>query len=58
MIKEAIGVGESIEDAKESAILKLGLNATDDYDIEVLETPKNCGDDSNAQNVQKALRCK
>ncbi len=40
MIKEAIGVGESIEDAKESAILKLGLNATDDYDIEVLETPK------------------
>lgn len=40
MIKEAIGVGETIEDAKESAILKLGVNITDDYDIEVLETPK------------------
>ena len=40
MIKEAIGVGESIEEAKESAILQLGLNSTDDYDIEVLETPK------------------
>ncbi len=40
MIKEAIGVGESIEDAKESAMLKLGVGITDDYDIEVLETPK------------------
>lgn len=40
MIREAIGFGETIEEAKENAILELGVEITDDYDIEVLETPK------------------
>ncbi|MGI6268932.1 MAG: RNA-binding cell elongation regulator Jag/EloR [Candidatus Howiella sp.] len=40
MVKEAIGTGETIEEAKENALLLLGSNITTDIDFEVLETPK------------------
>lgn len=40
MIKEAIGTGETIEEAKENALLLLGSDITTDIDFEVLETPK------------------
>ncbi|MBR4072511.1 MAG: Jag N-terminal domain-containing protein [Clostridia bacterium] len=40
MIKEAIGLGETIEEAKENAILELNASAEDDIQFEVLATPK------------------
>ena len=40
MIKEAIGTGETIEEAKENALLLLGSDITTDIEFEVLETPK------------------
>ena len=40
MIKEAIGVGETIEEAKENAIAQLNANVEDDIQFDVLATPK------------------
>jgi len=40
LIKEAIGLGDSIEEAKENAILELNASADDDIQFEVLATPK------------------
>ena len=40
MIKEAIGYGDSIEQAKEDAVLKLNAKADDDIQFDVLATPK------------------
>ena len=40
MIKEAVGTGTSIDEAKENALLKLGAKPEDDVSIEVLETYK------------------
>lgn len=40
MIKEAIGYGETIEQAKEDAVLKLNAKADDDIQFDVLATPK------------------
>lgn len=40
MIKEAIGTGETVEEAKENALLDLNAAADDDIQIEVLATPK------------------
>lgn len=40
MIKEAIGTGETIEEAKENALALLGADITTDIDFEVIETPK------------------
>ena len=40
MIKEAIGVGETIEEAKEDAIAKLNAKYEDDIQFDVLATPK------------------
>ena len=40
MIKEAIGTGETVEEAKESALLLLGADISTEIDFEVLETPK------------------
>ncbi|HIZ16192.1 MAG TPA: protein jag [Firmicutes bacterium] len=39
MIKEAIGTGQTIEQAKEDAINQLGLSAEDEYQIEIIELP-------------------
>lgn len=40
MIKEAVGIGETIEEARENALLSLGTDITTDIDFEVLDTPK------------------
>ncbi len=40
MIKEAIGYGETIEEAKESALLALGANIDDDVQFDVITMPK------------------
>lgn len=40
MIKEAIGTGSTIEEAKEQAVSLLGAGIDDDIEIEVLATPK------------------
>ena len=39
MLKEAIGTGQTIEQAKEDAINQLGLSAEDEYQIEIIELP-------------------
>ncbi len=40
MIKEAIGYGDSIEEAKESALLELGASIDDDVQFDVIAMPK------------------
>ena len=40
MIKEAIGYGETIEEAKESALIELGANIDDDVQFDVIAMPK------------------
>lgn len=40
MIKEAVGFGNTVDEAKEDAILSLGASAEDDIQIEILEMPK------------------
>lgn len=40
MIKEAIGFGNTVEEAKEDAILKLGARMDEDVQIEVISMPK------------------
>ena len=40
MIKEAIGVANTIEEAKEKAMAELNLTFEDDYDFEIIATPK------------------
>lgn len=40
MIKEAIGYGETIEEAKEEALLALGANIDDDVQFDVIAMPK------------------
>lgn len=40
MIKEAICTGETVEEAKEKALLELGAGLEEDVQIEVLATPK------------------
>jgi len=40
LIKEAIGVGETIEEAKENAIAQLNAKVDDDIQFDVLATPK------------------
>lgn len=40
MIKEAIGFGATVDEAKEDAILKLGASIDDDIQIEVISMPK------------------
>ncbi|MBQ9920211.1 MAG: protein jag [Clostridia bacterium] len=40
MIKEAIGVADTIEEAKEQAMAELNLTIEDDYDFEIIATPK------------------
>ena len=40
MIKEAIGYGETIEDAKEAALLALGTGIDDDVQFDVIAMPK------------------
>ena len=39
MIKEAIGTGNSVEEAKAAAMLSLGVTDYDDFNVEVLQTP-------------------
>ena len=40
MIKEAIGVADTIDEAKEKAMAELNLSIEDDYDFEIIATPK------------------
>lgn len=40
MIKEAIGVADTVDEAKEKAMAELNLTFEDDYDFEVVATPK------------------
>ena len=40
MIKEAIGVAETVEEAKEKALLELDVSFDDEVQVEVLELPK------------------
>lgn len=40
MIKEAIGYGDTIEEAKESALYSLGANIDDDVQFDVISMPK------------------
>jgi len=40
LIKEAIGVADTIEEAKEKAMAELNLSFEDDYDFEIVATPK------------------
>lgn len=40
MIKEAIGFGNTVEEAKEDAILKLGARMDEDIQIEIVNMPK------------------
>lgn len=39
MIKEEIGTGATVEEAKASALLKLGISEYDDFTVEVLQNP-------------------
>lgn len=39
MIREAIGTGQTIEQAQEDAVRQLGLSAEDEYQIEIIELP-------------------
>ena len=39
MIKEAIGTGNTVDEARAAAMLELGLNDFDDFSVEVLQTP-------------------
>ncbi len=39
MIKEAIGTGNTVDEAKAAAMLELGLSDYDDFTVEVLQTP-------------------
>ncbi len=39
MIKEAIGTGNTVDEAKAAAMLELGLSDFDDFTVEVLQTP-------------------
>lgn len=40
MIKEAVGFGNTVDEAKEDAMLALGASADDDVQIEIIEMPK------------------
>ena len=40
MIKEAIGVADTVEEAKEKAMAELNLTFEDNYDFEIIATPK------------------
>ena len=40
MIKEAIGYGDTIEEAQEAALLELGARAEDDVQFDVIAMPK------------------
>ncbi len=40
MIKEIIGVGDTLESAKADAVAQLGSELPDDYELEIIETPK------------------
>ncbi len=39
MIKEAIGTGNTVDEAKAAAMLELGLSDFDDFTVEVMQTP-------------------
>ncbi len=39
MIKEAIGTGNTVDEAKAAAMLELGISDFDDFNVEVLQTP-------------------
>lgn len=39
MIKEEIGTGATVEEAKASALVKLGISEYDDFDVEVIQNP-------------------
>lgn len=39
MIKEAIGTGNTVDEAKAAAMLELGLSDFDDFTVEVVQTP-------------------
>ena len=39
MIKEAIGTGTTVDEAKAAAMLELGLSDYDDFNVEVMQTP-------------------
>ncbi len=39
MIKEAIGTGTTVDEAKAAAMLELGLSDFDDFTVEVMQTP-------------------
>lgn len=40
MIKEAMGFGETVDEAKEDAMIALGVSAEEDIGIEIIEMPK------------------
>ncbi len=39
MIKEAIGTGNTVDEAKAAAMLELGISDFDDFSVEVIQTP-------------------
>lgn len=39
MIKEAIGTGNTVDEAKAAAMIELGVSDYDDFNVEVLQTP-------------------
>ncbi len=39
MIKEAIGIGTTVDEAKAAAMLELGISDFDDFNVEVIQTP-------------------
>ena len=39
MIKEAIGTGNTVDEAKAAAMLELGISDFDDFNVEVIQTP-------------------
>ncbi len=39
MIKEAIGIGNTVDEARAAAMLELGLTDFDDFSVEVMQTP-------------------
>ena len=39
MIKEAIGTGTTVDEAKAAAMLELGLSDFDEFTVEVMQTP-------------------
>lgn len=39
MIKEAIGTGNTVDEAKVAAMLELGISDFDDFNVEVIQTP-------------------